>query len=56
MAEVITKAVVMGPASGTDSTYKVGVPDDFFQLPSDEVVELFVDHLHDSGMLPERNA
>lgn len=56
MAGVIAKAVVMGPESGTDSTYKFAAPDNLMDLPSDEVVEMFIHHLHDSGMLPDRNA
>ena len=56
MAEVVARAVVMGPVSGSDSTYTFKVDDDFFGLPADDIVERFIDHLHEAGDLPERNA
>lgn len=56
MADVIAKAVVMGPMSGTDSTYSFSVDDDFFTLPADEIVEQFIDYLHRHGDLPDKNA
>ncbi len=56
MANIIAKAVVMGPVSGSDSSYSFTAEDDFFELPADDIVERFIDHLHKAGDLPTENA
>lgn len=56
MALVRANAVVLGPQSGSDSRYTFQVEEDFFQLPADDIVERFIDHLHEEGILPEKNA
>lgn len=51
MAKIHCRAIVMGPVSGSDSTYEFDAPDDLFARPSDEVVEAFMAHIHEAGVI-----
>ncbi|NBC32239.1 MAG: hypothetical protein GVY13_06130 [Alphaproteobacteria bacterium] len=51
MARIHCRAIVMGPVSGSDSTYEFDAPDDVFVRPADEAVEAFMAHLHEAGVI-----
>ena len=51
MAKIHCQAIVMGPVSGSDSTYRFDAPDDLFGRPVDEIVEAFAAHIHDAGVI-----
>ena len=51
MAKIQCQAIVMGPVSGSDSTYQFEAADDLFRRPSDEIVEAFMAHLNDAGVI-----
>jgi hypothetical protein len=55
MAKTIAKAVIMGEKSGTDHLCEFEVDDGFFSQPADDIVDRFIDHLHQSHQLPDRN-
>ena len=56
MAKLMAKAVIMGERSGTDHMFEFEVDDDFFSKPADDIIDRFVEYLHASGQLPDRNA
>lgn len=51
MSKIHCQAIVMGPVSGSDSTYKFDAPDDLFSRPADEIVEAFAAHIHEAGVI-----
>ena len=51
MAKIQCQAIVMGPVSGSDSTYQFEAPDDLFSRPADEIVEAFANHIHEAGVI-----
>ncbi|MCG8356794.1 MAG: hypothetical protein MI920_14585 [Kiloniellales bacterium] len=52
MTNYAMKAVVLGPRSGGDRWYDYEFDRDPEQTPADELVESFMQHLHDEKELP----
>ena len=55
MAKIHCQAIVLGEVSGSDGIYLFDAQDDLFQRPADEVVELFMHHLHGENIISDRN-
>ena len=51
MAQIQCQAIVMGPVAGSDSTYQFEASDGLFNRPSDEIVEAFMAHIHEAGVI-----
>lgn len=51
MSKATCHAVVMGPVSGSDTHYEFDVEADFFDKPADEIVEAFMAHIHEAGII-----
>ena len=56
MADFPLTAVIMGPKSGTDRWYDFMLDRDPAKTPADEIVESFMDHLHEHNDLPNSNS
>lgn len=54
MARIICQAVIMGEKSGTGSTFRFEIDDDYMARPADEIVEALMEHLHEIGYLRDR--
>ena len=52
----LCRAVIMGDRSGADGSHHFELNGEIEKLPADEVVEQFMDHLHDSEFLTNRYA
>ena len=56
MAEYQLSAVVLGPKSGSDRLYSFSIDRDPESVPADEMVERFMEYLHEKEELPDSNA
>ncbi len=54
MAKIHCQAIVLGEVSGSDGTYLFDADDDLFQRPADEIVEVFMRHIHDQHIISDR--
>lgn len=55
MAKIHCQAIVMGQVSGSDGVYRFDADDDLFKRPADEIVEAFMEHIHEQHVIPSRD-
>ena len=51
MGKAVCHAVVMGPVSGSDGHYEFEADEALFRQPADEIVEAFMHHIHQEGVI-----